>query len=130
LEIVLHRRSLAAFVVVLGAACGCRSSAGITGAPPPPSLQLEEDVKLPAGTPAHVAAAIAELQNDHRSKGEVQLPETALRWSSPCNRRVWRVWSYYELLLRLDLYINICGDSFLLIGDGYSQHWLFGRSPW
>lgn len=124
----MSRRMLAAFVVVLGAACGCRSSTGITAAPSPP--RFETEVKLPAELPAPVAAAIDGLRNDLRSKAETQPPETALRWRSPCNRRIYHVWSYYEPLLRLEWFVNSCGDSFFRITDVNGTHWLFGHRPW
>jgi len=119
------RRSLAVVAVLLGVGAGCRHSAGITGAPPPSPHDAEREVLLPE------ARAIAAMQDHGASKVEVTLPETGLRWPrSPCNRRVYHVWSYTEPLLRLDVFINICGDSFLRITDTNGEHWFLGLRPW
>ena len=76
------------------------------------------------------AAPITASPDDLHGKVEITPPETSLRWRSPCNRRVYRVWSYTEPLLRLDVFVNICGDSFLRIIDANGEHWFLGLRPW
>ena len=125
---MLHRGSFVVVALVLGVGAGCRGSGEITGATPP---SQQPATGVPMEIPAPVAAALAGLQPDPLAKAELPPPEITLR--SPCRSKVFHVGSWSDRLIRVDWFMNICGDSFLRITDVFGERWisaLGNRPPW